>query len=362
MRVSRPTKATAAGSAYLALRAKARREHRPTDELLQLYVLEGFLGRLASSRHASKLVLKGGVLLAAYDVRRPTRDVDLQGRRVANDRTKVLRLIKDVAAIEMPDGLTFATDAAMAETIRDGEEEACGMSRSQASARLEVGCDGMGDLVFLDRKRAARGGVLPQEGQQTPGSDASMTKSNGFEYVNRKGLRYFLCETKTKTGKPRYVFSREPTGTPVATIPGGYEVAESVNGVVSLRKAGSCQIREEEIAVVKSALAKHPRLRRCKVDARKRELVVYEAHVEGLKQLARVFPGRERALERVADNAPLMPVLRFLLDDDKERMFVIERMVYRGSGGWHGLDGGPLEELAERYVRHIGRESFFELT
>jgi hypothetical protein len=27
----------------------------------------------------------------------------------------------------------------------------------------------------------------------------------------------------------------------------------------------------------------------------------------------------------------------------------------------HGLDGGPLEELADRYVRHIGKESIFEL-
>jgi len=188
-----------------------------------------------------------------------------------------------------------------------------------------------------------------------------MTKSNGFEYVNRKGQRYFLCETKTKTGKPRYVFSREPAGTPVAAIPAGYEVAESVHGVVSLRKAGSCQIRDEEVAVVRAALAKHPHLRRCKVGARKRELVIYEAHVEGLEQLAKMFPGREHALERVADTAPLMPVLRFLLDDDEKRMFVVERMVYRGSGGWHGLDGGPLEELAGRYVRHIGKESFFEL-
>jgi hypothetical protein len=65
--------------------------------------------------------------------------------------------------------------------------------------------------------------------------------------------------------------------------------------------------------VVKAALAKHPHLRRCKVDARKRELVVYEAHVEGLEQLAALFPGREDALEREINRAPLMPVMRFVL-------------------------------------------------
>lgn len=183
-----------------------------------------------------------------------------------------------------------------------------------------------------------------------------------FDYVNRKGQRYYLCATKTKTGKPRSVFSREVVGAPVAAIPDGFEVAESVNGVVSLRKAGSCQIRDEEVAVVRAALARHRHLRRCKAEARKRELVVYEAHVEGLEQLARMFPGRERELASLAASAPLMPVLRFVLDDEEQRMFVVERMCYRGSvDGWYGLDGGPLEELAERYIRHIGKESFFEL-
>jgi hypothetical protein len=53
--------------------------------------------------------------------------VDLQGRRVANDNETVLRLVKEVAAIDLPDGLAFVADAAMVETIRDGtEDEYCG--------------------------------------------------------------------------------------------------------------------------------------------------------------------------------------------------------------------------------------------
>lgn len=114
--------------------------------------------------------------------------------------------------------------------------------------------------------------------------------------------------------------------------------------------------------MVKAALAKHPHLRRCKVDARKRELVVYEAHVEGLEQLAALFPGREDALEREINRAPLMPVMRFVLEDEEERTFGVDRMCYLGSiDGWYGLDGGSLKVLANRYVRHIGKESFFEL-
>ena len=79
---SRPTRATVAGRAYLDLQNLARRQGRPTDELHQMYALEGFLARLAISSYAGQPILKGGVLLAAYEARRPTRDVDLQARRL----------------------------------------------------------------------------------------------------------------------------------------------------------------------------------------------------------------------------------------------------------------------------------------
>lgn len=71
---ARPTRATEAGRVYLDLQNLARRNGRPTAELHQLYVLECFLDRLARSPYTDQFVLKGGVLLAAYDMRRPTRD------------------------------------------------------------------------------------------------------------------------------------------------------------------------------------------------------------------------------------------------------------------------------------------------
>lgn len=53
----KPTHADPAGARYLALQRLARKEKRPTAELLQLYVLEGFLRRLAQSPHRNQLVL-----------------------------------------------------------------------------------------------------------------------------------------------------------------------------------------------------------------------------------------------------------------------------------------------------------------
>jgi len=114
-----PTRATRAGQAYLDLRTKARGDRRPVDELLQLYVLESFLARLAESRFADQLVLKGGVLLAAFGERRPTRDIDLQAQALDNDAEIIRAVICEVAALRLDDGVVFDVDGATAAVIRD---------------------------------------------------------------------------------------------------------------------------------------------------------------------------------------------------------------------------------------------------
>jgi hypothetical protein len=83
--VTAPTRATTAGRAYLDLRKKARQDCRPVDEPMQLYVLEAFLARMAATGSADQFVLKGGVLLAVFGQRRPTRDIDLQAQSIVND-------------------------------------------------------------------------------------------------------------------------------------------------------------------------------------------------------------------------------------------------------------------------------------
>ena len=85
-----PSRATIAGQAYLDLRRKARQDRRPVNELIQLYVLEGFLARLAQTPFAEQFVLKGGMLLAALGERRPTRDIDLQASATGADTGTVL--------------------------------------------------------------------------------------------------------------------------------------------------------------------------------------------------------------------------------------------------------------------------------
>jgi hypothetical protein len=143
--VSRPTRADAAGRAYLDLQNTARRQQRPTQELLELYALEGLLLRLAASDHRSTLILNGGMLLAAYGVRRPTRDVDFLAMGLANERDVVLAMLLEVAANPVDDGLVFDTSTAAAEVIRDEDEYTgvrvsmrCRLSRAELAFHVDV--------------------------------------------------------------------------------------------------------------------------------------------------------------------------------------------------------------------------------
>jgi hypothetical protein len=132
--VSTPSRATLDGRAYLDLRKKAREDRRPVDELIQLYVLEGYLARLVASPRADQFVIKGGILLAAFGERRPTRDVDLQAQDLDNDADEVRSAVCNIAGVELDDGIIFDVDAASAEAIRD--EDAYVGVRVSMSAQL----------------------------------------------------------------------------------------------------------------------------------------------------------------------------------------------------------------------------------
>ncbi len=121
-----PTRATVEGRAYLELRAIAKTAGRASEEYLRLYALEGFLLRLAVSANSEDFVLKGGALLAAYQLRRPTADIDFAALNTSNDVETIKAMVIGVANTKLPedqyDGLVFDTSHADAVSIRDEEE------------------------------------------------------------------------------------------------------------------------------------------------------------------------------------------------------------------------------------------------
>ena len=68
---------------------------------------------------------------------------------------------------------------------------------------------------------------------------------------------------------------------------------------------------------------------------------------------------REKHLKQFGE---YMPMMRFIIETEESRDFRLQRWCFRGRiDGWIFLAMGKLDDLLEKYIPHLGKESFFEL-
>jgi hypothetical protein len=111
------------------------------NDILQSYVIERFLARLSRSPQADPVLLKGALMLRVWGVSRarPTMDIDLLRRGVA-DQAALVRLVEECAAIGDPsDGVIFEPTTISVEPIRDATKYVG--TRVRLHARFEGGED-----------------------------------------------------------------------------------------------------------------------------------------------------------------------------------------------------------------------------
>ena len=179
-------------------------------------------------------------------------------------------------------------------------------------------------------------------------------------HVNRSGDIYYLHAGTTRTGKPRYWFSKQAEGDLVESIPKGYEVYENPDSQVFLRKTRPAVITPFEVAVVERGLKRFASGQNCLVDVQGEHIVVYHAERLALdldRFGFRELPPRYSRYDKV---------MRFTLTDEDTRTFKVQRWCFRGSIDrwidlWEWRSKGPLSNLVEEFCPHIGRESFFKL-
>lgn len=191
-------------------------------------------------------------------------------------------------------------------------------------------------------------------------------------YTNRKGKEYILCAGQTKTGKPRYFFAREQKGEVLESIPDGYEISESVNGIVSLSKFMPKLITDEELSIIEQAINAHPKRHTFRVKRRGNRIDIYEGVGMEMGDLANLLikefgyinPGaRQSLLDLDERHRQFTAVMRFTLLSKVERLFDAERMCYRGSvedwlliGTWE-----TLAYCAANFIPALGTDRFYEL-
>lgn len=127
--------------------------------LLRRYVQERLLYRLSISPEAENFVLKGGLLLAAYNdgnLLRPTEDIDFNGVAGSGDVEKLREVLVSVLSMEAPeDGVEFMLDTIRVKKDRDGIVPGgkIALSAKVDTARVELKVDvGFGNPVTPETK------------------------------------------------------------------------------------------------------------------------------------------------------------------------------------------------------------------
>lgn len=110
-----------AASVRARLTNRAKANHRPFQEVLQHYGHERLLYRLAQSPHRGRFLLKGALLLNAWNApaSRPTRDIDLLGY-AENDVAVMERMFREVCnVVVVDDGLRFDATTLVGRRIKE---------------------------------------------------------------------------------------------------------------------------------------------------------------------------------------------------------------------------------------------------
>jgi len=140
-------------------------------------------------------------------------------------------------------------------------------------------------------------------------------------------------------------FSTKADGDLVDAIPEGYEVYENPDARVYLRKKPPQIVTPEEVALVHDGVQRFAPGQNCLVDVRKADIIVYHSKRGNMYQ----------------------KMLRFTLDDKKDRTFRVQRWCFKGSiDDWIDLwvSGGiigKLPDLVREFCPHLGRDSFYDL-
>jgi hypothetical protein len=195
-----------------------------------------------------------------------------------------------------------------------------------------------------------------------------------FQHRNRRGDVYVLQAGKTRTGKPSYYLGRKLTGAPIEDVPAGYEVYESPRrGQVYLRKELQTCIEPEERTIVADGVRLFSEVSHFSVDFEEDSLVVYvptmsDDRLNSLVQFlagpdALQVPRHRAARDQLVRELEHEKALRFQFCGNQQRLFLVKRWCSRMTEGrWIHLGGpAPLAHLVDRYVKHLGKESFHEL-
>lgn len=92
-----------------SIRAMAAKNNLRAQEVLQMFLFERVLERLAASKYKDNFILKGGLLISSIIGihERTTMDMDTTVRGITMEEDDIVRIVKEILTVEVNDGITF---------------------------------------------------------------------------------------------------------------------------------------------------------------------------------------------------------------------------------------------------------------
>lgn len=101
------------------IRSMAAKQNLRAQEVLQMFLFERILERLANSAYKDNFILKGGLLISSMIGinERTTMDMDTTVRGIQMEEDEIIKAIKEILAVNVEDGVVFEYQSI--EPIRD---------------------------------------------------------------------------------------------------------------------------------------------------------------------------------------------------------------------------------------------------
>ena len=92
-----------------AIRNIAAKKNLRPQEVLQMFLFERVLERLANSNYRNNFILKGGLLISSMlgISERTTMDMDTTVRGISMEEEEIVSVVKEILSVDVDDGIKF---------------------------------------------------------------------------------------------------------------------------------------------------------------------------------------------------------------------------------------------------------------
>ncbi len=189
----------------------AREEKLNYDFILLMYMQERLLYRLSLSEYNDIFILKGGLLiLSVLNIKtRPTRDIDFLARSIPNDLNRVRFIFKEIADININDGVEYDPESVEVEKITEGADYDGIRVKIKAyigPAEKNIQIDlGFGDVVIPDEVKMDYPGLLDFKKPKINAYSLETVIAEKFEAI----LNLSIINSRMKDFYDIYILSKE---------------------------------------------------------------------------------------------------------------------------------------------------------